>query len=44
MALLFGDHETASENIQETSPEKTQALGERSRISARSFGSRVETK
>jgi len=26
-ALLFGDHETASEIIQETSPEKTQALG-----------------
>jgi ribA/ribD-fused uncharacterized protein len=26
-ALLFGDHETASEIIQETSPMRTQALG-----------------
>jgi predicted NAD-dependent protein-ADP-ribosyltransferase YbiA (DUF1768 family) len=26
-ALLFGDYETASEIIQETSPMRTQALG-----------------
>jgi predicted NAD-dependent protein-ADP-ribosyltransferase YbiA (DUF1768 family) len=42
-ALLFGDHEIASKIIQETSPDKTQALGRKVKISIGALSS-VQTR
>jgi ribA/ribD-fused uncharacterized protein len=43
-ALLFGDHEIASKIIQETSPDKTQALGRKVKNFNRSFEFSTETR